>query len=354
MHAMELDVLGTTLAVGLAVGLFLGGGCSRSPARPGSGPEPVAGGPTDEELRARLTPEQYTVTQQCGTEPAFRNAYWDNHEPGIYVDVVSGDPLFSSLDKFDSGTGWPSFTRPIEPSSVVEREDESHGVQRVEVRSRQGGSHLGHVFDDGPGPGGLRYCINSAALRFVPADRLEAEGYGRYAALFGTASGGDAASLQTATFAGGCFWGVEDIVRNIPGVVDTEVGYTGGTTEDPTYETVHTGRTGHAEAVRVTFDPARLSYHDLLGWFFRLHDPTTPNRQGNDRGSQYRSAIFYLDEEQKRVAEQARDEADESARWSSPVATEIVPAGRFYPAEAFHQDYLVRNPGGYTCHYVRE
>jgi methionine-S-sulfoxide reductase len=159
---------------------------------------------------------------------------------------------------------------------------------------------------------------------------------------------------EIATLAGGCFWGVEDIIRQIPGVLDTEVGYTGGTTTAPRYENVKTGRTGHAESIRVAFDPAKLSYEALLGWFFRLHDPTTPNRQGNDVGTQYRSAIFYHDEEQRRVAEAVKRRVDESGKWPRPVVTEIVPAGPFYPAEDYHQDYLVKNPGGYTCHWVRD
>jgi peptide methionine sulfoxide reductase msrA/msrB len=318
--------------------------------------------PSDEELRRKLTNTQYRVTQEEGTEPPFANEYWNNHEPGIYVDVTTGEPLFSSKDKFDSGTGWPSFTRPLDPKTIDEKSDDTHGMVRTEVRSKTGDAHLGHLFDDGPAPTGMRYCINSASLRFIPAGQLEAEGYGEYARLFGTAgqsagqSGKDPAAdrLEVAYLAGGCFWGMEDLIRKIPGVVETEVGYTGGKTDSPTYHDVRGGDTGHAESIKIVFDPSKLSYADLLKWFFRIHDPTTRNRQGNDVGSQYRSAIFYTTEEQKKVAEEIKAQVDKSGKWKKPIVTEIVPAGGFTPAEDYHQDYLEKNPGGYTCHYVRD
>lgn len=332
--------------------------------------------PSDALLRERLTPLAYEVTQRGATEPPFRNAFVDHHEVGLYVDVVTGEPLFASTEKFDSGTGWPSFTRPIEAGRVTEHRDDTLGMSRVEVRSRAGGSHLGHVFEDGPVATGRRYCINSAALRFIPAARLVAEGYGAYASRFGVVEDEEGAQNGKATapseaaaaapssaaqpaaaiaiLAGGCFWGMEEILRGVPGVLRTEVGYTGGTTAQPTYEEVRLGRTGHAEAVRLWFDPSRIAYATLLeDWFFRMHDPTTADRQGNDRGSQYRSVIFVVDEEQRRTAEAVRARVERSGRWSRPLVTEIVTAGPFTAAEPYHQGYLQRHPGGYSCHYLR-
>ena len=156
---------------------------------------------------------------------------------------------------------------------------------------------------------------------------------------------------EKATLAGGCFWGVEELIRKLPGVINTEVGYTGGTTEKPRYEDVKTGRTGHAESIEIEFDPAKISYDEILDHFFRLHDPTTMNQQGNDRGTQYRSAIFYHDEKQREAAEKAKERAQ--PKWPRPIVTEIVPGKPFWNAENEHQDYLQRIPWGYNCHYVR-
>lgn len=309
--------------------------------------------PNVDDLKQRLTKLQYEVTQQCGTERAFANEYWDNKKPGIYVDVVDGTPLFSSTDKFDSGTGWPSFTKPLDAAVVKEVRDESHGMARIEVRSSRADSHLGHVFEDGPRPTGLRYCMNSASMRFVPAEKLAEEGLERYAHLFGAASKTAApAKTEVAMLAGGCFWGMEDLLRKIPGVIDTEVGYTGGHLDNPKYDDTHDSASGHAEAVRIVFDPAKLSYDELLVWFFKMHDPTTLNRQGNDRGTQYRSAIFYADEKQLAAAKKAVEAA--GAKWKKSIATTLEPASKWWPAEAYHQDYLVNNPGGYTCHFLRD
>ena len=310
--------------------------------------------PDPAELKKKLSSEQFEVTQQCGTEPPFHNAYWDNHKPGLYVDLVSGQPLFSSLDKFDSGTGWPSFAQPLKSENVVEKKDSAFGMERTEVRSSVADSHLGHVFNDGPGANGLRYCINSAALKFIPAEDVDQAGYGQYLGPFVKAGVVKAPVHETAILAGGCFWGMEEIIRKIPGVITTTVGYSGGTTANPTYEEVCTGATGHAESIQIVFDSTRLGYESLLDYFFRMHDPTTLNRQHNDVGTQYRSAIFYTSAEQKQTAERVKTRWEKSGKFNRPITTEITAAAKFYPAEEYHQKYLVKNPGGYTCHVLRD
>lgn len=300
---------------------------------------------TDEAVAA-LTPEQFRVTQQNGTERPGTGLLLKNKQAGIYVDIVSGEPLFASADKYESGCGWPSFTKPIDAASVKATRDWSMLIPRTEVRSAQGDSHLGHVFKDGPRDrGGLRYCINSAALRFVARADMAAQGYGAYLDQIEEPP----AITQRAVLAGGCFWGMQDLIRKLPGVVSTRVGYSGGEVPNATYR--HHGN--HAEAIEIVFDPARTDVRALLEFFFQIHDPTTVNRQGNDRGASYRSAIFYTDDVQKAVAEETIADVEASGLWPGKVVTELSPAGDFWEAEPEHRDYLERRPSGYTCHFIR-
>lgn len=280
---------------------------------------------TNEEWQEILTPEQFQIARLKGTERAGTGEFCERHEPGLYGCVCCGTPLFDSRVKFESGTGWPSFTQPVKENAIKYEKDTSYGMVRVEVMCNTCDAHQGHVFPDGPEPSGLRYCINSASMQLIDEDSQEA----------------------TAVLGGGCFWCTEAVFQRVKGVKHVESGYSGGAIKNPTYREICTGRTGHAEVIKITYDPEQLDYADLLRIFFSTHDPTTLNRQGYDTGTQYRSVIFYQNEKEQQIADAVVEEM--GTYFDDPIVTELGPLGAYYPADESHQNYYNENENQPYC-----
>lgn len=320
---------------------------AKSPAAPDSRVEK-----TEADWKAQLTPEQFRVTRKHGTESAFSGEYCEAHSPGIYACICCGTELFDSTTKFDSRSGWPSFTEPVKDNVIRYKKDTSWGMTRIETLCNVCDAHLGHVFPDGPRPSGLRFCINSVALKKVKPRAKAGSG--------DVASSTDAppakeepepvGGLQTATVGGGCFWCIEALLDEIQGVESVTSGYAGGEKLNPTYREVCNGDTGHAEVVQVQFNPSVVSYADLLRIFLSVHNPTLLNRQGADAGSQYRSIILYHNEAQHKTTKEVIAELE--PYFEKKIVTEVALFETFYKAEAHHQEYYKSNPAKAYCQSV--
>ena len=303
---------------------------------------------TDTEWRNQLTAEQYRIVRKAGTERAFTGALLETKAEGIYSCVACGLPLFASDTKFKSNTGWPSFFQPISSGNVEERSDNTLGVSRTEVLCRRCDGHLGHVFTDGPRPTGLRYCLNSESLAFTSTNDLRMLAEPTTTAP-DEALATDASALATVVFAGGCFWCVEAVFEELEGVIEAVSGYAGGTKATANYQAVCTGKTGHAEAVQIRYDTSKITYENLLNVHFATHDPTQLNRQGNDVGPQYRSAIFYANDQEKTIAEASIKGLTDQMVFRRAIVTTLEPLTEFFPAETYHQNYVCNNPNqGYV------
>jgi len=277
----------------------------------------------------KLTPEEERVILHKGTERAFTGKYYDHKEDGVYTCKQCGAQLYNSTDKFDSGCGWPSFDDEIK--GAVKKSVDADG-RRTEITCAKCGGHLGHVFEgEGFTPKNTRHCVNSISLDFAnKADNEKKK-----------------EKTETAIFAGGCFWGVEHLMKSIPGVLSVESGYIGGKTSNPTYQEVCTNKTGHAEAVRMVFDPSKVSYETLAKNFFEIHDPEQVDGQGPDIGNQYRSEVFYTTPEQKEVTQKLIKQLEEKGY---KIATKLTPATQFWKAEEYHQDYYDKTGKQPYCH----